>query len=92
MPCPQRHQAALGATTMKHALVFAALLSVLCAAPRAHAFDEYSAPVQNRYGENGEVVRPEIDADFIEAQSPNCNGNAGSRSASGASMSSRVHG
>ena len=30
----------------------------------AHAYDERSAPVQNRYGENGEIVRPEIDANF----------------------------
>ena len=30
----------------------------------AHAYDKYSAPVQNRYNENGEIVRPEIDAEF----------------------------
>src|SRR6516225_6782940 len=29
----------------------------------AHAFDKYSAPVRDRFDENGEM-RPEIDADF----------------------------
>ena len=44
-------------------LIGIAALSVLSASA-AHAYDKYSAPVQNRYNENGEVVRPEIDAEF----------------------------
>jgi len=44
--------------------IVATFAALFLATGTANAYDKYSAPVQNRYGENGEIIRPEIDADF----------------------------
>jgi hypothetical protein len=43
---------------------FTVVAALFLATGTVHAYDKYSAPVQNRYNENGEIVRPEIDAEF----------------------------
>ena len=41
-------------------LFLTSIAALLLATGAAHAYDEYSAPVRDRFGENGEM-RPEID-------------------------------
>ena len=46
-------------------LFLTSVAALLLATGAAHAYDEgSSAPRKDRFGENGEIVRPEIDADF----------------------------